>query len=64
MVAIDEKKVTLRKALAHAQLSVSPETLSIIRKGKVPKGDVFAVARVAGIMAAKETRDSSLYATL
>ncbi len=55
MVSINEKKTTQRRAVALANITLSPETLTIIQEGKVPKGDVFAVARVAGIMAAKET---------
>ena len=55
MVAIDEKKITQRKAIAQARISLSPATITVIREGKAPKGDVLAVARVAGIMAAKST---------
>lgn len=57
MVAIAEKPVTHRKAVAKAVVTMSPQTLAMILDGQVPKGDVLAVARVAGIMAAKKTAD-------
>lgn len=55
MVAVDQKESTRRRAIARGRLCVSPTTLKVIQEGRVPKGDVLAVARVAGIMAAKET---------
>ncbi|MGQ9513195.1 cyclic pyranopterin monophosphate synthase MoaC [Thermodesulfitimonas sp.] len=55
MVAVEEKLETLREAAAFGAVRVRPETLRLIAAGEVPKGDVLAVARVAGIMAAKET---------
>lgn len=55
MVAIDQKKITHRTATATGALSTQRETLNLIREGRTPKGDVFATARIAGIMAAKET---------
>jgi cyclic pyranopterin phosphate synthase len=57
MVDITEKRVTQRTAVARGAVLMRPETLSLIRRGKVEKGDVFSVARVAGIMAAKKTPD-------
>ncbi|MBE7507415.1 MAG: cyclic pyranopterin monophosphate synthase MoaC [Planctomycetia bacterium] len=55
MVDVSAKKVTRRRAVASAQVKLRPATLKLIHDGKIPKGDVFAVARLAGIQAAKET---------
>ena len=55
MVDISAKTETLREAVARAKIIMAPETLVMIREGKVAKGDVLGVARVAGIMAAKKT---------
>lgn len=55
MVDVGEKEVTRRSASAQAVVSMQPETLSLILSGGMPKGDVFACARIAGIMAAKRT---------
>jgi len=55
MVDVGEKPVTVRTALAGAALCMKPETLESILQDTVKKGSVFAVARVAGIMAAKRT---------
>ncbi len=55
MVDVAEKEITLRTAVARAELRMREETLRLILSGEVAKGDVFAVARVAGIAAAKET---------
>lgn len=55
MVDVGEKEVTRRSASAQAIVSMQPETLSLILSGGMPKGDVFACARIAGIMAAKRT---------
>jgi cyclic pyranopterin phosphate synthase len=57
MVDVSEKEVTSRIALARGTIHMRPETLELIRQGKVEKGDVFSVARVAGIMAAKKTSE-------
>ena len=57
MVDISGKSETLREALATGQISMSAEALAAIKEGSVKKGDVLAVARVAGIMAAKKTSD-------
>jgi cyclic pyranopterin phosphate synthase len=57
MVDVSEKEVTSRIALARGTIHMRPETLELIRHGKVEKGDVFSVARVAGIMAAKKTSE-------
>jgi len=55
MVDVAGKDVTHRRAKASAFVRMRPETLAMIVEGRVPKGDVIAVARVAGIMAAKRT---------
>ena len=55
MVDVSAKAVTHRRAVATAEVTVSAATMKLIQKGGVPKGDVFAVARLAGINAAKET---------
>ena len=57
MVDVSDKEVTSRVAVARGAIQMRPETLELILKGKVEKGDVFSVARVAGIMAAKKTPD-------
>ncbi|HXF43233.1 MAG TPA: cyclic pyranopterin monophosphate synthase MoaC [Pyrinomonadaceae bacterium] len=55
MVDVSKKPVTERTATASCQIRLSPETLELITEGKIPKGDVFSTARIAGIMAAKQT---------
>lgn len=55
MVDVTEKPVTARDATAEAFVRMAPETLALIRAGNAPKGDVLAVAQVAGVMAAKNT---------
>ena len=55
MVDVGDKPATKRKARARARISLAPETLELITSGGLPKGDALAVARVAGIMAAKKT---------
>lgn len=57
MVDIADKQVTARKATATGRITLSAEALAAIRDGSAKKGDVLAVARVAGIMAAKRTGD-------
>lgn len=57
MVDISGKSVTNREAAATARIVMQPETLKLIAEGSLPKGDVFAVSRIAGIMAAKRTSD-------
>jgi cyclic pyranopterin phosphate synthase len=55
MVDVGEKPVTKRQAVAKGRVLMQPATLKLLKQGKLPKGDVLAAARVAGIMAAKET---------
>lgn len=57
MVDVGGKAVTTRQATASAVVTMQPETLSMIVAGGHKKGDVLAVARVAGIQAAKKTSD-------
>ena len=57
MVDVADKDVTARSATAEGYVVMSAETLLLIQSGEAPKGDVFAVARVAGIMAAKKTHE-------
>jgi len=57
MVDVGTKATTAREAIAEGSISMSAEALSAIRDGTAKKGDVLAVARVAGIMAAKKTSD-------
>ncbi|WP_409264278.1 cyclic pyranopterin monophosphate synthase MoaC [Pseudomonas sp. KCJK9000] len=57
MVDVTEKAVTEREAVAEAGVRMLPQTLQMIVDGEHPKGDVFAVARIAGIQAAKKTSD-------
>jgi cyclic pyranopterin phosphate synthase len=55
MVDVSAKGDTLRKAIASAFIRMQPETLALIQSSGIEKGDVFATARIAGIMAAKRT---------
>jgi cyclic pyranopterin phosphate synthase len=57
MVDVSDKDVTRRRALARGRLCMQPDTLRRILEGDLPKGDVLAVARTAGIMAAKRTAE-------
>jgi cyclic pyranopterin phosphate synthase len=57
MVDVGEKPVTAREAVAEAWVSMSTATYRLLVSGKVAKGDVFAVARLAGIQAAKRTAE-------
>jgi cyclic pyranopterin phosphate synthase len=55
MVDVSEKNITTRIARAEAYINMTPETLNMILQGNHHKGDVFSVARIAGIQAAKQT---------
>ena len=57
MVDVGDKQVTRREATARGEVKMKPATLRAIVSGKVPKGDVLAVARTAGILAAKRTHE-------
>ncbi len=55
MVDVSAKDVTVREARAEGEVRMKPETVAVIREGRAAKGDVLAVAQVAGIMGAKAT---------
>lgn len=57
MVDVSKKPVTQREAVARCSVVMKRETLQLILDNQMPKGDVFAVARIAGIMAAKKTSE-------
>ena len=57
MVDVSNKDITSRIAVARGTIQMRPETLALILEEKIEKGDVFSVARVAGIMAAKKTSE-------
>jgi len=57
MVDVGSKPDTERVAVARGQVKMASETLALIRQGTLKKGDVLAVARIAGIMAAKRTAE-------
>ena len=57
MVDVSAKTDTERVAIAKGEITLRAETLALIRAGKIEKGQVFAVARVAGILAAKRTHE-------
>ena len=57
MVDVTNKDVTFRQAEAEGRVRMAPETVALIRTGGAPKGDVLAVAQVAGVMAAKRTHE-------
>jgi len=55
MIDVSSKKETQRLATARARININKDTLTMVRKNKIPKGDVLAVAQAAGILAAKRT---------
>ncbi|WP_191997052.1 cyclic pyranopterin monophosphate synthase MoaC [Arthrobacter sedimenti] len=55
MVDVSGKQATTRQAVAEATLETTPDVVALITEGSLPKGDALAVARVAGILAAKQT---------
>ncbi len=57
MVDVGSKPSTERRARARAIVRVSPQTAAAVQRGEAPKGDVLAVARIAGIQAAKRTAE-------
>ena len=57
MVDVGHKDDTQREAVARGRIRMNPETLALIQAGGIAKGDVLAVAQVAGIMAAKRTHE-------
>ena len=57
MVDVSAKDVTVREARASGRVLLSADAIAALRAGQVPKGDALAVARIAGIQAAKRTPD-------
>ena len=57
MVDVSDKGITSRKAIAIGEIYLQPETLRLINEGQIKKGDVLAVAQVAGIMGAKKSHE-------
>ena len=57
MVDVGDKPVTRRECLARAEVRMAPATLAAITEGRSPKGDVLALARVAGVQAAKRAHE-------
>jgi cyclic pyranopterin phosphate synthase len=57
MVDVSHKPDTQRQAVAKGRIRMQPQTLALIQQGGLPKGDVLAVAQVAGVMAAKRTHE-------
>jgi cyclic pyranopterin phosphate synthase len=57
MVDVGEKPITHRECVATGAVRMRPETLGMIAEGRIPKGDVLATARLAGIQAAKRTHE-------
>jgi cyclic pyranopterin phosphate synthase len=57
MVDVTPKEATHRRAMARCKVYMQPETTALVARGAVTKGDVLAVARIAGIQAAKRTPD-------
>jgi cyclic pyranopterin phosphate synthase len=57
MVDVGDKAVTRRRAVARGSITMAPATSTAITAGTLPKGDVLATARIAGIQAAKRTSD-------
>lgn len=57
MVDVSTKPATVRTAVARCELVMKPRTLATIKAGKVPKGDVWSTAQVAGILATKRTAE-------
>jgi len=57
MVDVTPKEATHRRAIARGRVTMQPDTTSLVARGAIAKGDVLAVARVAGIQAAKRTPD-------
>ncbi|MGZ5552661.1 MAG: cyclic pyranopterin monophosphate synthase MoaC [Chthoniobacterales bacterium] len=55
MVDVSAKAVSAREAIATGRIKLRPETIALISKNKIAKGNVFATARIAGIQAAKQT---------
>jgi len=55
MIDVGGKQVTLREAIVEGRMTLKPRILELIRKNKIPKGNVLEAAKIAGILAAKKT---------
>lgn len=55
MVDVSQKSIQFRKAIAHGEILLQPHTIQLIQQNQIQKGDVLAVAKIAGIQAAKKT---------
>lgn len=55
MVNVSPKKVVARRAVASGKINMKPETIRLLKKGLLKKGDALGCARIAGILAAKQT---------
>jgi len=58
MVDVSAKPVTAREAVARGRIHIAPAALKVARAGKLPKGGIVEVARLAGVLAAKRTADA------
>lgn len=58
MVDVSEKAVTAREAVARARITISPQAMRLVRAGKLKKGGIEEVARLAGVLAAKRTSEA------
>jgi len=58
MVDVSSKPVTAREAVARGRIQIAPAALKIARAGRLPKGGIVEVARLAGVLAAKRTADA------
>jgi len=54
MIDISKKPITRREAVAQARIALKPETIKLIRKNRIPKGDTISIAKCAGILASKK----------
>jgi cyclic pyranopterin phosphate synthase len=57
MIDVTGKERSVRKAIARGKVLMKKKTLNLIERGEIPKGDVFVVAKIAGIMGAKKTSE-------
>jgi len=57
MIDVSSKKETQRLATAKARININKDTLALVKKNNIPKGDVLSIAQAAGILAAKKTPD-------
>jgi cyclic pyranopterin phosphate synthase len=58
MVDVSSKPVTMREAVARGRITITPSAMRLVRSGRLEKGGVVEVARLAGVLAAKRTADA------